>query len=117
MVPNSVVLSVAIVPLREPDGVDLRARLRPGVTPVDIQPLLDESIETPIRERPQVVLEEIDGDEVVVRIPAMPEHPRTALAAGQRGARGRGRPGGPRRRAEPRLILARGLRQSACQVP
>jgi small-conductance mechanosensitive channel len=28
MVPNSVVLNVAIVPLREPDGIDLRARLR-----------------------------------------------------------------------------------------
>ena len=27
MIPNSVVLNVAIVPLREPDGVDLRARL------------------------------------------------------------------------------------------
>ena len=33
MVPNSVVLNVAIVPLREPDGVDLRARLSAGVTP------------------------------------------------------------------------------------
>ena len=30
MVPNSVVLNVAIVPLREPDGVDLRARLPAG---------------------------------------------------------------------------------------
>ena len=30
MVPNTVVLNIAIVPLREPDGVDLRARLRPG---------------------------------------------------------------------------------------
>jgi small conductance mechanosensitive channel len=29
MVPNNVVLSAAVVPLREPDGVDLRARLRP----------------------------------------------------------------------------------------
>ena len=27
MVPNSVVLSMAVIPLREPDGVDLRARL------------------------------------------------------------------------------------------
>src|SRR5213078_2099034 len=33
MIPNSVVLSAAVVPLREPSGVDLRARLRPGVTP------------------------------------------------------------------------------------
>ena len=30
MVPNSVVLSVAVVPLREPSAVDLRARLRPA---------------------------------------------------------------------------------------
>ena len=75
MVPNSVVLNIAIVPLREPDGVDLRARLRPGVTPVDVQLLLDETIATPVRERPEIVLEEIDGDEVVVRISAVPERP------------------------------------------
>src|SRR3954468_442806 len=42
MVPNSVVLNVAVVPLREPAGVDLRARLRPGVTPLDIQELLEQ---------------------------------------------------------------------------
>jgi small conductance mechanosensitive channel len=75
MVPNSVVLNVAIVPLREPDGVDLRARLAAGVTPLDMQELLDESIETPVRDRPEIVLEEIDGDEVVVRISAIPENP------------------------------------------
>jgi small conductance mechanosensitive channel len=75
MVPNSVVLNVAIVPLREPDGVDLRARLRPGVTPVDVQQILDEVISTPVRERPEIILEEIDGDEVVVRISAVPERP------------------------------------------
>jgi len=74
MVPNSVVLSVAIVPLREPAGVDLRARLRPGVTPEDIQQLLQDTLETPIRDQPHVTLEEIDGDEVVVRIQAVPEN-------------------------------------------
>ena len=31
MVPNNVVLGAAVVPLREPAGVDLRARLRPDV--------------------------------------------------------------------------------------
>jgi small conductance mechanosensitive channel len=51
MVPNSVVLSVAIVPLREPDGVDLRARLSAGVTPLEIQRLLEEAITTPVRDR------------------------------------------------------------------
>jgi small conductance mechanosensitive channel len=73
MVPNAVVLNVAIVPLKEPAGVDLRARLRPGVTPVDIQRLLDETVKTPVRGRPRITLEELDGDEVVVRIAAVPE--------------------------------------------
>jgi small conductance mechanosensitive channel len=75
MIPNSVVLNVAIVPLREPDGVDLRARLAAGVTPLEVQELLDEAIQTPMRDRPQIALEEIDGDEVVVRISATPERP------------------------------------------
>jgi small conductance mechanosensitive channel len=75
MVPNSVVLNVAIVPLREPDGVDLRARLPADVTPLEVQELLDAALETPVRSRPQIVLEELDGDEVVVRISATPERP------------------------------------------
>src|SRR4051794_13126851 len=72
MVPNSVVLNVAIVPLREPDAVDLRARLRPGVTPSDIQSLLEDRIDVPTRDRPRIVLEELDDEEVVVRIQATP---------------------------------------------
>ncbi|MGZ6590306.1 MAG: mechanosensitive ion channel domain-containing protein, partial [Solirubrobacteraceae bacterium] len=67
MVPNSIVLSVAVVPLREPAGVDLRARLRPGSTPVEVEELLMESLTTPIRGSPRIIVEEIDGDEVVVR--------------------------------------------------
>src|SRR3954466_11115705 len=59
MVPNSVVLNVAIVPLREPDAVDLRARMRPGVTPSDVQSLLDERVATKLRERPRITLEEL----------------------------------------------------------
>lgn len=80
MVPNNVVLSIAVIPLREPSGVDLRARLRPGVTPVDIQHLLEETVQTPMRETPRVALEEIDGDEVVVRIAATPENPTDGAA-------------------------------------
>jgi small-conductance mechanosensitive channel len=76
MVPNSVVLAVAVVPLREPDGVDVRARLRPGVTPMDVEQRLREAITIPIRGAPRVTLEEVDGDEVVVRIAATPEDPR-----------------------------------------
>ena len=75
MIPNSVVLNVAIVPLREPDGVDLRARLPADVTPLEVQELLDSAIQTPVRSQPQIMLEELDGDEVVVRITATPERP------------------------------------------
>ena len=75
MVPNSVVLNVAIVPLREPEGVDLRARLPADVTPLEVQQLLDSAIETPVRSQPRITLEELDGDEVVVRISATPERP------------------------------------------
>jgi small conductance mechanosensitive channel len=75
MVPNSVVLNVAIVPLREPDRVDLRARLPADVTPLEVQEVLESAIQTPVRSQPQITLEELDGDEVVVRISATPERP------------------------------------------
>ena len=75
MVPNSVVLAVAVVPLREPAGVDLRARLRPGITPMDVEERLRDTIKIPMRGAPRVTLEEVDGDEVVVRIEATPVHP------------------------------------------
>ena len=72
MVPNSVVLSVAIIPLREPASVDLRARLQPGVKPSEVQALLDDSVTTPVRDRPHIGLEEVDDEEVIVRISATP---------------------------------------------
>lgn len=97
MVPNNVVLNIAVVPLREPDAIDMRARLRPGVTPSDIQTLLDREVDTPLLDRPQITLEELDGDEVVVRIQATPvasnDGPRLAseiLTAVARETRGNG---------------------------
>jgi len=73
MVPNSVVLSVAVIPLREPEGVDLRARLPADVAPSEVQALLQENVQTPMRDVPRILLEELDGDDVVVRIQATPE--------------------------------------------
>jgi small-conductance mechanosensitive channel len=72
MVPNSVVLNVAVLPLREPEAVNLRARLRSGMTPADLQETLEKSLQTPLRDAPRITLEELDGDEVVVRIAATP---------------------------------------------
>jgi small conductance mechanosensitive channel len=72
MVPNNLVLASAVVPLREPSSVDLRARLRPDVRPSVVQELLEDSIRTPGRSEPHIGLEEIDADEVVMRIAATP---------------------------------------------
>jgi len=72
MVPNNVVLASAVVPLREPSSVDLRARLRPDVMPSTVQELLEEGVRTPVRSEPHIGLEEVDADEVVMRIAATP---------------------------------------------
>lgn len=73
MIPNNVVLSAAVVPLREPSGVDLRARLRPDVKPSEVQDLIEARVTTPTRNEPRIDLEEVDADEVVVRISATPD--------------------------------------------
>jgi small conductance mechanosensitive channel len=73
MIPNNVVLSAAVVPLREPDSVDVKVRLRSGVRPSQVQALLGNEITTPTRSAATVLLEEIDGDDVVVRVQATPE--------------------------------------------
>lgn len=103
MVPNSSVLGMAVMPLREPDSVDLRARVRSEVRPTDIQSLLTEEISVKTRQSPQIAVEEIDGDEVVVRITATPliSHEGAQLADEILAAMGRvtrenggGKPGG-----------------------
>jgi small conductance mechanosensitive channel len=82
MVPNNVVLAAAVVPLREPTSVDVRARLDSTARPSDVHRLLDEMVSVPTRREPQVDLEEFDGDEMVVRVTATPardaEGPRLA---------------------------------------
>jgi small conductance mechanosensitive channel len=73
MIPNSVVLAVAVRPLREPDAVSLRARLAPGMTPADLQQSLETSLKTPLRGTPRITLEELDGTQAVVQIIATPQ--------------------------------------------
>ena len=66
-------LSAAVVPLREPAAVDLRARLRPDVRPSEVQALLEEHDRARRSAASRTIaLEEIDADEVVVRIQATP---------------------------------------------
>jgi len=74
MIPNSGVISAVVVPLREPEPVDVKVRLNAGIRPSHVQAILDEEVSTPTRKPPNVLLEEIDGDDVVVRVQATPEH-------------------------------------------
>jgi small-conductance mechanosensitive channel len=75
MIPNSVVLNMAITPLREPDSVQLKARLPADVRPSVVQEVLESTVQVMTRSRPDIELQELDGDEVVVRISATPERP------------------------------------------
>lgn len=75
LIPNSVVLNVSLTPLREPSAVGLRARLRPGTTPLSLQNVLEEGLAVPVRSRPAITLEELDGPSVIVRISATPVDP------------------------------------------
>jgi small-conductance mechanosensitive channel len=75
LVPNSVVISIAIIPIREPSAVNLRARFPVDLRPTAVQELLERGIEVPTRRRPDVEVQEMDGDEMVVRITATPEKP------------------------------------------
>lgn len=72
MIPNNSVLAAVVVPLKEPDSVDVRVRLTHGVRPSQVQAILDQEIATPTSSK-GVVLEEVDGDDVVVRVQATPQ--------------------------------------------
>jgi small conductance mechanosensitive channel len=72
MIPNNQVLAAVVVPLKEPDSVDVRVRLSSGVRPTQVQAILDQEVNVPTRDGASVLLEEVDGDDVVVRIQATP---------------------------------------------
>jgi small conductance mechanosensitive channel len=73
MIPNTQALAAVVVPLREPDGVDVKVRLSSGVTPSQVQAILDQEVSVPTRNGASVSLEEVDGADVVVRVQATPE--------------------------------------------
>ena len=73
MVPNNVVLSAVVVPIREPDSVDVKVRLGRGIRVTQVQDILDDRITTPTRQKASVLLEQLDGDDVIVRVHATPD--------------------------------------------
>jgi small conductance mechanosensitive channel len=75
MVPNNVVLTLAVIPLREPERVELRARFAADTTPRQVEDMLQRAITVPLRYTPHVTLEELDRDELVVKILATPLNP------------------------------------------
>lgn len=72
LVPNSLVLSVSVSPLREPEAVRLTVRLRSGTAPIELQQRIEDALTVPIRRHPSVTLEELDGAEMVVSVSATP---------------------------------------------
>lgn len=73
MIPNNVAMAAAVVPLREPAAVDLRARVKPDVKPSELQRFLEEKVRVPTRAHPHISVEEVDHEEVIMRVFAVPE--------------------------------------------
>jgi small-conductance mechanosensitive channel len=73
MIPNNVAMSAAVVPLREPASVDLRAHLKPEVKPSELQHYLEEQVTVPTRSHPHIAVEEVTDSEVIMRVFATPE--------------------------------------------
>jgi len=73
-VPNSVLISLVVVPLREPPKVDLKARFSHEASPRRIEEQLLTAIRVPTRYPPSVSLEEVDEEGVVLRVSATPLH-------------------------------------------
>jgi small conductance mechanosensitive channel len=75
LIPNSLILLVAVTPLREPEGIDIRARFDSHVTPIEVQRMLEHAITVPTLRPPSIWLEEVDRRDVIVRIAATPVNP------------------------------------------
>ena len=75
MIPNNVLMQLAVIPISEPERVELRARFNADVTPQKLQRMIEKAVTIPLRSQPQVRLEELDGDEITVAITAVPLNP------------------------------------------
>jgi small conductance mechanosensitive channel len=72
LVPNNVVLAGAVVPLREPSGVDVRVRLPSEARPSQVERRLEDKVSVATRSDPQIDLKEVVDGELIVRIRATP---------------------------------------------
>lgn len=76
MVPNGVLIQCAVTPLREPERVEFRARFGADTSPREVQQMIENAITVPLRYPPHIAVEELDRDEVIVRIVTTPLNPR-----------------------------------------
>jgi small-conductance mechanosensitive channel len=76
LIPNSVLMTIAVIPQGEPDAVELVARFDSSMTPRALQERLEEAIEVPLVRAPEIELDEIDSDGLVsLTIKATPLDP------------------------------------------
>ena len=75
MIPNNVIMMLAVIPISEPERIELKARFNADVTPQKLQRMIEKAVTIPLRSQPQVRLEELHGDEVTVTIMAVPLNP------------------------------------------
>jgi small-conductance mechanosensitive channel len=75
MVPNNILLQLAVIPMREPDPVELRVRVPAEVTPAELQESLVDRLSVETRYPPHVELEELDDDKLSVVVRATPRNP------------------------------------------
>ncbi len=75
LIPNNVIMQLSVIPIMEPERVELRAKFSADVTPQMLQRMIEKAVTIPLRNPPQVALEELDGDEVTVNIIAAPLNP------------------------------------------
>ena len=75
LIPNNTMLSMSARPIREPDAVDMRARVPVTVGPEAVQQRVDDAVSVETKGPPHVELEELDGRDVVVRVRATPRKP------------------------------------------
>jgi small conductance mechanosensitive channel len=76
LVPNGVLIQCAVIPIREPERVEFRARFGADTSPREVQQMIENEITVPLRYSPHIAVEELDRDDVVVRIVATPLNPR-----------------------------------------
>ncbi len=75
MIPNNVVMTLTVVPIAEPERVELRATFNADVTPQSLQRMIEKAASVPLNGPPNVQLVQLDGDTVTMMITAVPLNP------------------------------------------